>query len=295
MTINLRRLLLRGNGLDDQRISTIIGALLSCEQITQLDCAHNEIGFGSVVAFVDLLMQSSSLRSLDLAHNCLDHDCVMSIVSVLNLRNSSLKKLVLDRPRFTSVMQESAWHLNRMLRVNVGLSHLSLRQWQLRSDGLHTICQSLYDNSSLRELDLRANQIDVEGAETLRSYLQDASCRLRKLWLSRNKIGEQGAKAMAQAIAVNTSLVMIDLQDNNIPDQGSRRIAESISENHKLKVLLLWGNDLSQSNLEIFWHQFTRNDVKSRLMVDFDIKAVGHNLYAAHTEVDPSIYEFGEY
>jgi len=143
-------------------------------------------------------------------------------------------------------------------------------------------------------LDLRANQLDVEAAEALRTYLQDASCRLRKLWLGRNKIGEQGAKAMAQAVAVNQSLAMLDLQSNGIPDQGMRRVAECLNENHTLQVLLLWGNELVQANLEVYLHQFSRNEVKGRLIVDFDIKTIGNTIYAAHTEVDPSIYEFGE-
>lgn len=214
--------------------------------------SHNECTIASVMAFVDLLVNNPALRSLNVSNNRLDHDCVMALVSVLNVRNHSLKKLCLDKPSFNSVMQESCWHVNRMLRVNVGLAHLSLRHWQLRATGLHTVVQSLFDNETLRELDLGANQLDVEAAECLRNYLQDPACRLRKLRVCRNKIGELGAKAMAQALAVNQSLVFLDMENNGIPDEGMRRVAESLNENHTLKVMLLWGNELVHDNLEIF-------------------------------------------
>jgi len=139
----LRKLILRGNSIGDDHVGTIVSSLTQCDQLASLDFAHNEAGVGSVVSFVDLLMNCTSLRSLDLGSNRLDHDCIMALVSVLNLKNHSLKKCVLDRPSFSSVMQESCWHVNRMLRVNTGLAHLSLQRWQLRADGMHTLCQSL--------------------------------------------------------------------------------------------------------------------------------------------------------
>ena len=51
-----------------------------------------------------------------------------------------------------------------------------------------------------------------------------------------NSIGAEGAKYVAEALKVNTSLTEIDLGDNNIGAEGAKYVAEALKVNTSLTV-----------------------------------------------------------
>ena len=59
------------------------------------------------------------------------------------------------------------------------------------------------------------------------------------LWLSGNSIGDDGAKAIAEALKVNPVLTELNLRSNRIPirDDGAKAIAEALKVNPVLKNL----------------------------------------------------------
>ena len=57
---------------------------------------------------------------------------------------------------------------------------------------------------------------------------------LTKIYLYGNKIGDEGGKAIGEALKVNTSLTEIDLRDNNIGDEGGKAIGEALKVNTSL-------------------------------------------------------------
>ena len=59
-----------------------------------------------------------------------------------------------------------------------------------------------------------------------------AFCRL-----GGNEIGDAGAAAIANAIAVNASVTVLDLGANKIGDSGAAAIANAIAVNASLKTL----------------------------------------------------------
>lgn len=52
-----------------------------------------------------------------------------------------------------------------MLKNNNVIESISLRKFGLKYDGLYTILQGMFENRSLIEIDLGANQINVEAAQ----------------------------------------------------------------------------------------------------------------------------------
>lgn len=85
--------------------------------------------------------------------------------------------------------------------------------------------EHLLENNTLRILDLNANEIAFKGCEAIAKYLKSENCVLESLHISNNKASDYGAKAIAQAIAVNKSLVHIDMTYNEINDFGLRQLA----------------------------------------------------------------------
>ena len=59
-----------------------------------------------------------------------------------------------------------------------------------------------------------------------------------------NNIGDEGGKAIGEALKVNTSLTKIDLYENNIGDEGGKTIGEALKVNTSLTEINLNGNKL---------------------------------------------------
>ena len=78
----------------------------------------------------------------------------------------------------------------------------------------------LRENNTLKVLDLNANEISFQGCEAIAKYLKSENCSLEALHLANNKCSDFGAKAIAQALAVNKSLIHIDMTYNDIKDYG---------------------------------------------------------------------------
>lgn len=95
----------------------------------------------------------------------------------------------------------------------------------MRDDGVYIIMEHLLENNTLRILDLNANEIAFKGCEAIAKYLKSENCVLESLHLSNNKSSDFGAKAIAQAISVNRSLVHVDMSYNQINDFGLCQIA----------------------------------------------------------------------
>jgi len=68
-----------------------------------------------------------------------------------------------------------------MLKNNNVIESLSLRKFGLKYDGLYTILQGIIENRSLIEIDLGANQINVEAAQYIKNFIVSKECRLRRL------------------------------------------------------------------------------------------------------------------
>lgn len=112
-----------------------------------------------------------------------------------------------------------------MLQVNRGLEKLSLRKNQLNCDAIYTIKQLSMENNRLRVLDLAANKIAFKGAEALHDLLTSKYCVIESLNLASNRLGHYGAKAIAQALAKNRTLIHLDMTNNSIDDNGLKMIA----------------------------------------------------------------------
>jgi len=101
----------------------------------------------------------------------------------------------------------------------------------LRDDGCYILMEHLLENNTLRVLDLNANEINFKGCESIAKYLKSENCSLESLHLANNKCSDYGAKAIAQAIAVNKSLIHIDMSYNQINDFGLTLFAQSLASN----------------------------------------------------------------
>ena len=77
-------------------------------------------------------------------------------------------------------------------------------------------------NRVLTSVDLQVNAIGDDGAKAIAEALK-VTAVLTELSLYRNNIGDDGAKAIAEALKVNAVLTKLDLEYNNMGDAGKKR------------------------------------------------------------------------
>ena len=62
-----------------------------------------------------------------------------------------------------------------------------------------------------------------------------------------NDVGAAGAKALANALKLNSSLRRLNLQENSLGMDGAIFVASALSENHGLHHINLQGNPIGES------------------------------------------------
>lgn len=75
---------------------------------------------------------------------------------------------------------------------------------------------------------------------------------LESLILANNRTGHFGAKAIANAIPKNSTLLHLDMTTNDIDDEGLRYLAESLEDNETLVSMKLYWNHFGQPSLEAY-------------------------------------------
>jgi Ran GTPase-activating protein (RanGAP) involved in mRNA processing and transport len=147
-----------------------------------------------------------------------------------------------------------------MLASKSPLSALSLKFFNMQNFGAQILAESMYRSSgSIISLNLESNAIGVAGAEAIATFIilqtQDAKrfgnkC-LRVLKLANNKISNEGATAIADALSTNTSLEEVTLKNNGI-SHGLVAIGKALERNNTLGKISLFGNDFDMESGKIF-------------------------------------------
>jgi hypothetical protein len=83
----------------------------------------------------------------------------------------------------------------------------------IADEGIESLCH--YGHAStMNKLSLRFCEIGDRGAAALGKWIAREDCKIKELLLTGNKIGPAGATALANGLALNKSLIRLDLSDN---------------------------------------------------------------------------------
>eukprot|EP00668_Euglena_longa_P001414 GGOE01001674.1.p1 GENE.GGOE01001674.1~~GGOE01001674.1.p1 ORF type:complete len:878 (+),score=288.49 GGOE01001674.1:120-2753(+) len=140
------------------------------------------------------------------------------------------------------------------IRLNVSICTLRLRcrsDLLAVDDCLAKVWFAFSLNESIRTLDLQGQGMTAVGMEWLCKGLTMAK-NLTILNLSRNKVGDEGARFLADMLKHSLYLTSLDASRNCIGEAGGLRIASAFGTNHALRHL-----DLS--------HNLLRDDVLQQL------------------------------
>ncbi|GAB0193744.1 leucine-rich repeat-containing protein 34 [Grus japonensis] len=168
-----------------------------------LNLMFNDIGTSGAELIARALHRNETLVYLRMTGNKIGNKGGMFFASMLQI-NSTLEKLDLG----DCDMEETTIHVALMLKKNSSLVELHLCKHEMKNFGVERLCEALYENSSLRYLDL--------------SWLSVVS----------NNISGKGLVALSDAMKTNTELSYIYIWGNKFDEATCMAFSELIQTGH---------------------------------------------------------------
>jgi Ran GTPase-activating protein (RanGAP) involved in mRNA processing and transport len=172
---------------------------------------------------------------------CLDFDnanlCEEGIVSLSKLVDvsSELQYLYLFHNRIDNM--DSACCLSRSIKSHIQLNHLSLKHCGL---GGNPEILSVILQSDISFINLQNNNIDSLGAVKIAEYL-GSDPPIQRIDLEKNRLIDDDAILISQALKRNTNLKIIHLKGNNFTSIGVTALLNCVFDSSSL-------NAISESN-----------------------------------------------
>jgi Ran GTPase-activating protein (RanGAP) involved in mRNA processing and transport len=116
-------------------------------------------------------------------------------------------------------------------------------------------------------LDLREQGISIEGTEAFADVLK-VNTALLHLDLSWNDIcNHSRAILIRYALCINKTLLSINLHCNSIGDQGARALANALNFNNTLSEIYLHGNEITKVDASVIADSLRCNCIQHRTCI----------------------------
>ena len=137
----------------------------------------------------------------------------MAIIAFLKRNEAHLQCLDLGN---NNLGDKAATHIAEALERNKTVTEVRLHSNNIGDEGSTHLSEIFTKNRTITLLDLRDNLVCPTGAHHLSAALTKISCRLKTLNLHNNRLEDEGAWRLAQALDHNKTLTCLDLGRNNL-------------------------------------------------------------------------------
>jgi Ran GTPase-activating protein (RanGAP) involved in mRNA processing and transport len=228
------------------------------------------------------LHHSHCIRELCLTHANIDDEGATALAFGVEL-HMSLRTLDLSHNK---IKVQGAKAIRQALERNMVIEHISLGHNLLGSEGSIEVCRACERNMSIMSLHLTSNQIEdwamcVLGISLAKNYgLTDVDLR----W---NEVLVQGAFNLAKCLRIHPTLKKLDIEDANMGVKGALYMASAMLYNTTLTTLTLAG-DVKRypCNMKLSEKDPLPADMDSRQanreLPEFDFKSIGNMPDGAH-------------
>ena len=243
----------------------------TCLELQELDLADNDLyelermGDADAAVLAVALETNTTLTNLNLAHNNLGFAGAESLATALQT-NTTLTNLDLS---WNNLGPAGAELLATALKTNTNLTNLNLSRNKLGPAGAESLAKALKTNTTLTNLDLSGNTLGPASAESLVKALKISST-LANVNLSDNNLGPTVAESLATALKTNTSLTNLNLSVNNLGPAGAESLVTALKTNTTLTNLDLSGNNLGFASAESLATALKTNTTLTNLNVSWN-------------------------
>lgn len=223
-------------GVGPKNIDALMSALEHNQYFQHFLFGNNVSGLEGAQAIAEYVkshLGRGQFQTWYLAGNDLNAQAIHILCEAWTM-SEALKALWLKR---NPIHVEGARSLGQLLATHRSLEILDLDNCGLLDEGVDALCAGLTLNTTLRHLYLGANGIGPAGAEYLGRLLANDGCPLESLFLSTNRIGDEGAVHLAIALRKNQSLQRLILSSNTIESLGITALANAIAHHPTLRTV----------------------------------------------------------
>ncbi|MBN3294217.1 CARL3 protein, partial [Polypterus senegalus] len=209
-----------GTKIPSEALRILLQSLASNRYLSdlELDLSYCELRSPGAQVIQDHIFEANAIGSLDLSDNGFDSDMVTLVLSIG--RSQSIRHLSLGK--------------------NFGMKSKAL------ADVLHRIVQLIQEEECpLESLSVAESRLKT-GTNVLITAL-GSNNSLTKIDISGNYMGDMGAKMLAKALQVNTTLGTVIWDRNNTTAAGFLDVAHALERNYSLKCMPIPINDVSQA------------------------------------------------
>ncbi|KAF0886348.1 NAL12 protein, partial [Crocuta crocuta] len=252
---NLTELDLSDNPLGDTGVKYLCEGLRHSNcKVEKLDLSTCCLTDASCMELSSFLQVSQTLKELFVFANALGDIGVQHLCEGLQHAQGVIESLVLSQCSLSAACCESLTQvmsstrsLTRLLLINnkiedlglkllcEGLKHpdcqlkdLALWTCHLTGECCQDLCNALYTNECLRDLDLSDNALGDEGMQVLCEGLKHSSCKLQTLWLAECHLTDACCGALAFVLNRNENLMLLDLSGNDLKDFGVQMLCDAL-------------------------------------------------------------------
>ena len=320
----LTQLSLNGNKLGDASGCALAVALQAKNTtLRQLDLGGNEIGAESGKGMVEALKTNTTFRTvtsdgavlsiaeLTLLKNRFDVESATMLANIGAERGIMLSGMKRDQTEadFSSkgLQPADAILIGSDLQFMAVLKNCNLLQNSLDVESA-TMLAKIGAERGIMLSGMKRDQTEADFSKKgLKKGLQPADAILIRsdlqfmavltcLVLEHNNIGDEGAKAIAEALKVNAVMTTLNLRVNNIGVEGAKAIAEALKVNAVLNKLSLGGNEIGVVGAKAIAEALKVNAVLTTLHLDANnIGAVGAKAIAEALKVNAVLTELRLY
>uniref|UniRef100_G3U486 NACHT domain-containing protein n=1 Tax=Loxodonta africana TaxID=9785 RepID=G3U486_LOXAF len=252
---NLTELDLSENPLGDTGVKYLCEGLRHSNcKVEKLDLSTCSLTDASCVELSSFLQMNQTLKELFVFANALGDTGVQHLCEGLRHAKGIVENLVLSECSLSATCCEplaqvlsSTRSLTRLLLINNKIEDLGLKllceglkqpHCQLKDLALWTchltgaccqdLCNALYTNEHLRDLDLSDNALGDEGMQVLCEGLKHPCCKLQTLWLAECHLTDVCCGALASVLNRNENLTLLDLSGNDFRDLGVQMLCDAL-------------------------------------------------------------------
>eukprot|EP01104_Vermistella_antarctica_P020132 TRINITY_DN840_c0_g1_i1.p1 TRINITY_DN840_c0_g1~~TRINITY_DN840_c0_g1_i1.p1 ORF type:complete len:1486 (-),score=419.48 TRINITY_DN840_c0_g1_i1:95-4552(-) len=288
---------LRNNQLGDVGILSFVVSLeTGLRNLVTLDLRDNSLGPDAAIAVGELMVTSPRLSQIHLSQNMIDATGAIVIAAALSAKCDMLQLLHIANntlgPNGASTIAESFQHNSSLTELDIGGNsigddgaiailkavaknkHLPLYRLDMQlndlGSGVVKIIDPIFQETAISHLNLSFNRLGDEGARAVASILPRTPF-LHALLLEGNGITFEGANLLANALIHNKSLAALSLANNRIENKGAIAFARVLEVNNTLSTLLLSGNPIEPQYARLLFAACRDNYSLVKLDVDTDV------------------------
>ena len=235
---DLHSLLMEYNNCKEEAVDDIAAVISHNIKLHTLYLGGNNLGTKGAIIILQSLVNVSSLKRLYFENNNITTEAADNMAAVLSC-NTELQEVVLSK---NDLQGEGVAKIARALQNISSLMKLAIDNNNVTKEAADDIAAVISCNTELRKLDLSWNILQIIGAQKIARNLTNIST-LTELRINNNEINlindhdEEIGDDLAAVVSCNKHLKVLDLTRNFLTTRGVIKIAKALQKNKDLLSL----------------------------------------------------------